>query len=63
MKTKKSVRWFGRGGGIKKCGPFESQLAAVKAMMTTEGFPIDDCFVWPELVTVEVHVRRECDRI
>jgi len=72
MKTKQVVRWFARGGGIKKCGPFACQLDAVKAMMTTEGFPIDDCFVWPQVITEEVKhpvarravkVRREHGRI
>ena len=53
MKATKTVkRWFARGGGIEKCGPFKSQLEAVKAMMTTKGLPAEDCFVWPEMVKV-----------
>ena len=53
MKATKTVkRWFARGGGIEKCGPFKSQLEAVKAMMTTKGLPAEDCFVWPEMVEV-----------
>lgn len=32
MAKKKKVRWFARGGGIAKCGPFDSQIEATNAM-------------------------------
>ena len=28
----KQVKWFARGGGIAKCGPFRSQVEATAAM-------------------------------
>lgn len=28
----KKIQWFARGGGIAKCGPFKSQVAATAAM-------------------------------
>lgn len=31
MKKKKIV-WFAKGGGIAKCGPFDSQIEATNAM-------------------------------
>lgn len=56
-----SIVWFARGGGILRCGPFTSQIKAVKAMRL--GPPRRDqvwcvdpnipryppnMFVWPE---------------
>jgi hypothetical protein len=32
MTKKKRVLWFARGGGIAKCGPFDTQIEAVNAM-------------------------------
>jgi hypothetical protein len=26
------IKWFARGGGIAKCGPFKSQIEATEAM-------------------------------
>lgn len=31
-KKKKRVLWFARGGGIARCGPFDTQIDAVNAM-------------------------------
>lgn len=31
-KPRKKIRWFARGGGIFRCGPFASQLAATEAL-------------------------------
>ena len=50
--------WFARGGGIKQCGPFDSQLEAVNAMRLAkdpDSFP-EDIFVWPA-VEKEDHGR------
>lgn len=60
MKTK----WYAKGGNIAKCGPFETQEAATKAMLLVpyqvnwRGRPShdygpgalfpDNIFVWPE---------------
>jgi len=30
--AKKKIKWFARGGGIAKCGPFKSQVEATAAM-------------------------------
>ena len=48
------LKWFARGGGIARCGPFASQAEAVKAMMLinpkNKAFPYpDNLFVWPEV--------------
>lgn len=34
--AKKKIVWFARGGGIKQCGPFETQVEAVNAMRQVE---------------------------
>jgi len=52
MKSTAKVLWFARGGGIARCGPFKSQVAAVDAMRLVKKvngseFP-PDIFVWPE---------------
>ena len=31
-KKKKKIVWFAKGGGIAKCGPFDSQIEATNAM-------------------------------
>lgn len=56
-KKKAKVLWFARGGEISRCGPFESQVEAWKAMRYTEEhkkiFRSDhprDTAVWPEEV-------------
>jgi hypothetical protein len=51
MKKVTKVKWFARGGGIQKMGPYDSQVDAVQALMTTKGFPVEGAFVWPEKVT------------
>lgn len=48
----RSVVWYARGGGVKKCGPFRTQIDAVNSMrLATDrnAFPAD-VFVWPEIV-------------
>jgi len=49
------IVWFARGGGIARCGPYPTQVAAVDAMRladkTRGEFP-PDVFVWPEPVPV-----------
>lgn len=52
--SKKRVQWFARGGGLLRCGPFSSQVEAVKEMRLVGNpgdnvprYP-DDIFVWPE---------------
>ena len=52
MKGVALIRWFARGGGVKRCGPFKTQIEATNAlrMVEREGgqlFP-PDMFVWPE---------------
>ena len=54
-KPEKKVVWFASGGGIRKAGPYATQVAAVNAMRLVRKskfdpvFP-DDIFVWPEEV-------------
>ena len=54
----RKIVWFAKGGGIAKCGPFETQIEATNAMRlakrpnnqglwSRELFP-NDIFVWPE---------------
>jgi len=47
----KKIIWFARGGGIAKCGPFDTQIEATDAVRLEPGnrdvFP-SDAFVWPE---------------
>lgn len=42
------VHWFARGGGIKRMGPFPSQLQAWEALRKVDGEPVEDAQVWPE---------------
>ena len=53
--TKKMVVWFASGGGIMKCGPFESQVEAWSRMVLTKdaqekrrSIHPADTQVWPE---------------
>jgi len=57
--TPKKIKWFAKGGGIAKCGPFETQVEAAKAMMLEPqpgGYGVaedlrifpDGVFMWPE---------------
>jgi len=66
MAKRKKIVWFARGGGIKKAGPFDFQVAAVKALELIDEGPAvrcgdsfreplrggfpSDMFVWPEEV-------------
>ena len=42
------VRWFARGGGVRRMGPFASQVKAAQAIMGLDGDPVEGAFVWPE---------------
>jgi len=60
---RKKIKWFARGGGILKAGPFNNQIEATKSMIilnhcdnpicpcktVAPTFP-DNVFVWPEEV-------------
>lgn len=43
-------RWFARCRGIKRTGPFLSQMVAIDAIRDTNGEPSPEAFVWPEMV-------------
>lgn len=63
MVTVRAIVWFAKGGGIAKCGPFPTQIAATNALRLVKRgenyvrsygikednsiFPAD-VFVWPE---------------
>ena len=49
-KPKKTAKnnWFARCRGIAKMGPFDSQVQAAQAIMTTKGEPAEGAFIWPE---------------
>jgi hypothetical protein len=42
------LKWFARGGGMAKMGPYSSQAEAAAALITTDGIPVEGAFVWPE---------------
>ena len=51
----KTIKWFARGGGLLKCGPYDSQIEATNALRLTaepDVFP-SDAFVWPEKVDAD----------
>ena len=50
MSSTLKIVWFARGAGIKKAGPYPTQVEAVAAMRGTSGDPVAGCFVWPESV-------------
>lgn len=47
-KAPSKIEWFARGGGIARCGPFESQAEAAASMRLVDGGFPSDVFVWPE---------------
>lgn len=61
MSEKTEPRWYAAGGGIARCGPYESQREAYEAMLLTDAarqaqhkltgkdmpYP-HDVAVWPE---------------
>lgn len=47
--AKQKIVYFFRSKDIKISGPYASDVAAWKATMTTEGFPIEGAVVWPEV--------------
>lgn len=42
------MKWFARGGGVAKMGPYGSYEEAAASLITTEGLPVEGAFVWPE---------------
>lgn len=52
-KSKPKQQWFARGGNIAKMGPFPSYARAAKALIMTDGRPIEGAFVWPETTQPE----------
>lgn len=49
----KKIVWFARGGGIAKQGPYNSQAKAAASLIKTDGYPIEDAFVWPEEIDID----------
>ena len=45
---KTEIQWFVRCKNIARMGPFPNQVAAIQAVMTTEGVPAPETFAWPE---------------
>ncbi len=54
------VVWFARGAGIKRAGPYATQVEAVAAMRATDGDPVKGCFVWPEVVAPPKKKQKVC---
>jgi hypothetical protein len=52
-----AVHWFARCAGIKRTGPFDSQLEATAAIKGLDGEPIEGAFVWPETTKVVTTVK------
>lgn len=44
------VAWFARGAGIKRIGPFSTELEAWEALQGTDGEPIEAATVWVERI-------------
>lgn len=40
--------WYARCQGIRKTGPFATQVEATSAVMDLDGEPAPGAFVWPE---------------
>lgn len=57
---KKVTKWYARGGGMSRMGPFRTQEDACEALRYSDAmreetgmlFP-ENAFVWPESVEVE----------
>lgn len=47
--TSREVVWFARANGIKRMGPYETQLEASAALIGPAGHPVGGAYVWPEL--------------
>lgn len=43
-----AVRWFSKGAGIAKSGPYATQAAAARSLVLEAGNFPKDAFVWPE---------------
>jgi hypothetical protein len=43
-----SVDWYGRGGDIKRMGPFLTELQAWEALRGLDGEPVEGAAVWCE---------------
>lgn len=52
------MKWFARGGGIAKMGPYGSYEEAAGHLINTEGFPVEGAFVWPETEAQTRHHAR-----
>ena len=48
MTKKTAKKWYARGGGIAKMGPFESYEKAASHCINTKGLPVEGAFVWAE---------------
>lgn len=42
------VEWFARANGIKRMGPYPTQIAAWRALFGLDGVPVPGATVWPE---------------
>ncbi len=47
---KKVKRWFAKGGGVSRAGPFKSDVEAAKAMTLVDGGKPEDFAIWPEMI-------------
>ncbi len=47
LTTKTKTKWWARFAGVRCMGPFDSHIAAVKAVTDTKGYPMPDAYVWP----------------
>jgi hypothetical protein len=48
LKLKRPLVYFARGEGIKKMGPYTSELRAWQALRGHDGLPVEGATVWPE---------------
>lgn len=59
-RKKQTTKWYARGGGIARCGPFKTQAEATASLrlvqrLSPDGRPAaqdefpPDAFVWPEV--------------
>lgn len=62
-KKKKTIVWYSRGGNVAKMGPYESQVKASEALLTTDGTMIENAFVWPEEEEDDVNVTNRLENI
>lgn len=41
------TKWYARGGGIAKAGPFDTESEAAASLINVDGVPVEGAFVWP----------------